>query len=178
MKAGMAAVGKHFPGHGGVAADSHVALPVDDRPLALIKQRDLVPFSQLATQLDGVMPAHVIYSAFDSRPAGFSPSWLGMLRESLGFKGRRIFSDDLSMAGAHEAGDPKERASAALAAGCDMLLVCNDRSAALDVVEACQGLHSKRPIKLRYGRARPDVDALTALGRWRRTHAKLEALAN
>lgn len=176
-EAGMAAVGKHFPGHGGVAADSHVALPVDDRPLALIKQRDLVPFSQLATQLDGVMPAHVIYSAFDSRPAGFSPSWLGMLRESLGFKGC-IFSDDLSMAGAHEAGDPKERASAALAAGCDMLLVCNDRSAALDVVEACQGLHSKRPIKLRYGRARPDVDALTALGRWRRTHAKLEALAN
>ncbi|WP_434985483.1 beta-N-acetylhexosaminidase [Vreelandella zhaodongensis] len=175
-EAGMAAVGKHFPGHGGVAADSHVALPVDDRPLALIKQRDLVPFSQLATQLDGVMPAHVIYSAFDSRPAGFSPNWLGMLRESLGFKGC-IFSDDLSMAGAHEAGDPKARASAALAAGCDMLLVCNDRSAALEIVEACQGLQTKRPIKLRYGRARPDVDALTALSRWRRAHAKLEALS-
>nr|WP_298059449.1 beta-N-acetylhexosaminidase [uncultured Halomonas sp.] len=175
--AGMAAVGKHFPGHGGVAADSHVALPVDDRPLEVIKQHDLVPFAHLAKQLEGVMPAHVIYSAFDVRPAGFSPSWLGMLRESLGFKGC-IFSDDLSMAGAHEAGEPKERARAALAAGCDMLLVCNDRAAALDVIDACKGIETKRPGKLRYSRARPDLDALSALGRWRRTHAKLEALAD
>ncbi|MGY2462612.1 beta-N-acetylhexosaminidase [Vreelandella sulfidaeris] len=175
--AGMAAVGKHFPGHGGVAADSHIALPVDDRPLEDIKRHDLIPFAQLATQLEGVMPAHVIYSAFDKRPAGFSPSWLGMLRESLGFKGC-VFSDDLSMAGAHEAGDPKARAQAALAAGCDMLLVCNDRAAALEVMLACQGIETKRPAKLRYSRARPDLDALSALGRWRRAHAKLEALAN
>ncbi|MCH4813365.1 beta-N-acetylhexosaminidase [Vreelandella neptunia] len=175
--AGMTAVGKHFPGHGGVAADSHVALPVDDRPLEVIKQRDLVPFTHLAAQLEGIMPAHVIYSAFDARPAGFSPSWLGMLRESLGFKGC-IFSDDLSMAGAHEAGGPKQRAKAALAAGCDMLLVCNDRAAALEVIETCQGVETKRPAKLRYSRARPDLDALSALGRWRRAHAKLEALAD
>lgn len=175
--AGMAAVGKHFPGHGGVAADSHVALPIDDRPLEVMKQHDLVPFTQLASQLDGIMPAHVIYSAFDTRPAGFSPNWLGMLRESLGFKGC-IFSDDLSMAGAHEAGDPKARAQAALAAGCDMLLVCNDRASALEVMEACQGINAKRPAKLRYSRARPDLYALSALGRWRRTHAKLEALAD
>mgnify|MGYP003109649705 CR=1 FL=1 len=175
--AGMAAVGKHFPGHGGVAADSHVALPVDDRTLAELKARDLVPFRELASVLNGIMPAHVIYSAFDKRPAGFSPTWLGMLRESLGFKGC-IFSDDLSMAGAHEAGGPAERAKAALAAGCDMLLICNDRAAALEVVHACDGVLNKRPAKLRYGRARPELDALAALGRWRRTHAKLDALAH
>ncbi|WP_016913994.1 MULTISPECIES: beta-N-acetylhexosaminidase [Halomonadaceae] len=174
-EAGMAAVGKHFPGHGGVGADSHTALPVDERPLSAIKERDLVPFSQLATLLNGVMPAHIVYSAFDSRPAGFSPSWLGMLRESLGFKGC-IFSDDLSMAGAHEAGGPAERARAALTAGCDMLLICNDREAALEVVQACHDVFNKRPAKLRYGRARPQLEALAALGRWRKTHARLEAL--
>jgi len=174
-EAGMAAVGKHFPGHGGVGADSHTALPVDERPLSAIKEHDLVPFSQLATLLNGVMPAHIVYSAFDSRPAGFSPSWLGMLRESLGFKGC-IFSDDLSMAGAHEAGGPAERAKAALTAGCDMLLICNDREAALEVVQACHDVFNKRPAKLRYGRARPQLEALAALGRWRKTHARLEAL--
>ena len=174
-EAGMAAVGKHFPGHGGVGADSHTALPVDERPLSAIMEHDLVPFSQLATLLNGVMPAHIVYSAFDSRPAGFSPSWLGMLRESLGFKGC-IFSDDLSMAGAHEAGGPAERAKAALTAGCDMLLICNDREAALEVVQACHDVFNKRPAKLRYGRARPQLEALAALGRWRKTHARLEAL--
>ena len=175
-EAGMAAVGKHFPGHGSVAADSHHELPVDPRPLDALRDHDLVPFATLAARLDGVMPAHVIYSAFDARPAGFSASWLGMLRESLGFKGT-LFSDDLGMAAAGFAGGPGERARAALNAGCDMVLVCNDRAAALEALEACQG-HAFRPAaRLRYGRARPDLSALEALGRWRRVHARLEAMA-
>ncbi|MCE9666045.1 beta-N-acetylhexosaminidase [Halomonas sp. M5N1S17] len=175
-EAGMAAVGKHFPGHGGVAADSHLELPVDDRPIEVIRGHDLVPFANLAGRLDGVMPAHVIYSAFDARPAGFSNSWLGLLRESLGFKGT-IFSDDLGMAGAGFAGGPRERAQAALDAGCDMVLVCNDRAAALEVLDACQGRTLRPATRLRYGRARPEPEALEALGRWRRVHARLEAMA-
>ncbi len=177
QEAGMAAVGKHFPGHGSVAADSHLELPVDARPLDELRRHDLIPFAELASRLDGVMPAHVIYSAFDSRPAGFSGSWLGLLRESLGFKGT-IFSDDLGMAGASYAGTPGERALAALDAGCNMVLVCNDRAAALEVLDACQGRTTRRASRLRYGRARPDLQALEALGRWRRVHARLEAMAS
>lgn len=175
-EAGMVAVGKHFPGHGGVAADSHHELPVDERPLEALRRHDLLPFAELAPRLDAVMPAHVVYSGFDPRPAGFSPAWLGMLRESLGFKGV-IFSDDLSMAGAAAAGTPAERARLALAAGCDMLLVCNDRSAAREVLDACQGRQARRATRLRYARARPDLKALGALSRWRRVHARLEAMA-
>ena len=124
---GMASVGKHFPGHGFVAADSHTALPVDERPLEALAAADLVPFAVLAQHgLDAVMPAHVVYSAIDPQPAGFSPFWLReTLRERYGFDGM-IFSDDLTMAGAHAAGDIAERAGAANAAGCDVVLVCND----------------------------------------------------
>lgn len=124
-EAGMACCGKHFPGHGWAEADSHVAVPVDERDLDHLAA-DLTPYRQL--RLDAVMPAHVIYPKVDSRPAGFSPVWLGMLREQLGFDGV-IFSDDLSMEGASVAGGIIERADAAWAAGCDMLLVCNSPSA-------------------------------------------------
>ncbi|HTH93724.1 MAG TPA: beta-N-acetylhexosaminidase [Rhodocyclaceae bacterium] len=124
--AGMKSCGKHFPGHGHVAADSHVAIPVDERSLSEIEE-DIAAFR--TARVDAIMPAHVIYPAVDSRPAGFSPVWLKMLRESLGFNGV-IFSDDLSMEGASVAGGIIDKANAAWSAGCDMLLVCNSPEAA------------------------------------------------
>jgi beta-N-acetylhexosaminidase len=143
--AGMAATGKHFPGHGWAEADSHVAIPVDERSLDEIRARDLVPFQRLSQQLAAVMPAHVIYPQVDAGPAGFSRRWLqDILRGELGFDGV-IFSDDLSMAGAHVVGDAASRIEAALNAGCDMGLVCNDRASAELALGALQRLKVRPP---------------------------------
>lgn len=124
--AGMASCGKHFPGHGWAEADSHHEVPVDSRPLKTILAQDAAPYGWLGLSLGAVMPAHVVYPDVDGLPAGFSSRWIGdILRRDLGFTGV-VFSDDLSMEGAGVAGDLAARARAALQAGCDCILVCND----------------------------------------------------
>ncbi len=168
---GMGSVGKHFPGHGYAEADSHVDTPVDGRVFEQIAADDLIPFQHLVSNgLTAVMPAHVVYPAVDSLPAGYSQRWLGgVLRERLGFRGA-IFSDDLSMLGAQLAGTIVERGRAALAAGCDMVLVCNDSSAARRLVEGldarCTAPALLNLARLRGRTAPADGTALSAIPRY------------
>ena len=154
-RAGMASTGKHFPGHGSVQADSHVAAAVDSRSYEEIYQKDMQSFIQLQPQLDALMPAHVIYENVDPNPAGFSPYWIQkVLRQELQFDGV-LFSDDLSMQAACVAGGADARIQAALNAGCDMGLVCNNRESACTALAGIE--HLPLPNQQRLERMRGNI---------------------
>ncbi|KUJ84883.1 beta-N-acetylhexosaminidase [Microbulbifer flavimaris] len=182
-EAGMATTGKHFPGHGHVLEDSHEELPEDERGLKAVMASDALPFIDCIRhrELDAVMPAHIRFVEVDGQPVGFSPFWLQqVLRGQLGFDGV-IFSDDLSMEGAGAAGGYGARIQAALSAGCDMGIVCNNRAGALEVLESLEAYKpdpesSRRLARMR---GRPDIDSWEALQqseRWQRTREWLNAL--
>ncbi|WP_444886416.1 beta-N-acetylhexosaminidase [Microbulbifer sp. JMSA008] len=182
-EAGMATTGKHFPGHGHVLEDSHVELPQDERSLEQVLASDALPFIDCigADELDAVMPAHIRFVNIDSQPVGFSRYWLqDILRGRLGFNGV-IFSDDLSMEGAGAAGGYGERIRAALEAGCDMGVVCNNRAGAL---ESLAGLENFIPAaesseRLKAMRGRPSITSWAELEkseRWHRTRSWLASI--
>ena len=169
-EAGMAATAKHFPGHGGVAPDSHVAMPVDRRSLANLDE-DIYPYQRLIDNgLASIMAAHVVYAAVDALPAGFSRLWLqDELRKRMGFTGA-VFSDDLNMAGASIVGEMPERVRAALGAGCDIVPICNNRQGVLQVIDSMQGrgdpLSQIRLARLRGAPGGPDRLALRTTEQW------------
>lgn len=181
QQAGMACTGKHFPGHGSVRADSHLELPVDYRSLEAIEQLDLMPFAKLQSKLDAVMPAHILFPEVDDQPVGFSSVWLQkILRDKMAYDGV-IFSDDLTMEGAAVAGSFGERAIKAMSAGCDTLLVCNNREATLEVIQALadNGNYSTsiRLTRMRGKAGAQPINDLHNNKRWQETKEALLALA-
>lgn len=180
--AGMSGVVKHFPGHGAVAADSHLSLPVDERPLDDIRTRDMEPFRALIAEgVTAVMPAHIVFVAADNKPAGYSSYWLKtVLREQLGFQGV-IVSDDLGMLGAAVLGDFATRAAGALEAGCDMLLVCNDPGGAESALQALAPQAARtdqRRLKRLYATGTsPDWRKLRETRHWREAVDAVSALS-
>ena len=179
-RAGMAAVGKHFPGHGSVSEDSHHAVPVDHRRYEDIQMEDLVPFERMIhAGLAAIMPAHVIYPEIDGRPAGFSPVWIkGILRHQLGFQGA-VFSDDIDMAGAEVAGDYVDRARAALNAGCDMVVICKNQQGALQLLEHLDveiNPQSQARLIRMHGRHTIDFDQLKQETEWQTISGRIAGL--
>ena len=180
--AGMKTTGKHFPGHGHVIADSHKETPIDYRSKELI-ENDMQIFAKLIAEkkLDAIMPAHVIYPEFNDKPASGSVFWLKtVLREKLHFDGV-IFSDDLSMEGASVLGDHAERAKAALNAGCDLLLACNNRNGTLAILDALTRLNEKQPLltdkaKLLLTKTKENYAELIKSHDWQNRHQNLMKL--
>lgn len=179
-QAGMQATGKHFPGHGSIKEDSHVAHPVDNRSYNDIFMEDIKPFEHMINcGLGAVMPAHVIYPQVDDKPAGYSSKWLKtILRDRLGFQGV-IFSDDLSMKAAGVAGDFGDRAVTALNAGCDMVLVCNHQDAAAQVLDRLKD-YSNPASQLRlvrmHGRGENSWDKLKSSSKWQQAVNRVQEI--
>jgi len=182
-EAGMASTGKHFPGHGGVAADSHTDIPVDERTIDELRENDISVFEPVINSgLNAIMPAHIIYPKVDSFAAGFSQYWLQtVLRNELKFEGV-IFSDDLGMEGATVAGSFSERAEAALSAGCDMVLVCNNPDGAAQVLSYLEQREAKPNKRLSTMRLKSELKKLQSelmtFPRWKSTRERLALLVS
>ena len=181
-EAGIASIAKHFPGHGAVVADSHVALPVDRREFADL-EADMRPYRPLIdNNVAGIMAAHVVFPAVDALPASLSQRWItGVLRGEMGFHGC-VFADDLSMAGAAAFGDAVARAELASAAGCDVLLICNDRPSVESVLEAFganvgSAASQARLVRMRARGEAPAPADVRATERWRDTTARIAGLS-
>lgn len=177
--AGMKTCGKHYPGHGSVEADSHVDDVCDDRPLDDIESGDLLPFRELAPQLDSLMMAHVVYPAVDERPAGYSTKWIRQhLREGLGYQGV-VFSDDLGMHAAAFAGTLLERMQLSLEAGCDAVLVCKpDEVSSLYSELPVTGQGGDNPLARLRGYNPHSEQELASVGEWRHWQQSLKNLEN
>ena len=176
-QAGMSATGKHFPGHGWVELDSHIALPIDGRPLEQIESADYDVFVQMKDSLAAVMTAHVLYKTVDPCIATYSSTWMNKLRQEINFKGL-IISDDLAMAGATGIGCVTTRAQAAIDAGCDLLLMCNNREAVLELLESDRQWYSKTSIEGLRGRVGHEFASLHQQEEYQSIREHWKALLN